>query len=179
MNEDDWLPFHSAVREIKRSLRMSQGAAQAKLRELCASGWVRSQKEPYSFDGLQPQGEGPPVLIEPSEWRQREIDLMTDSDGCNYWVNVSKTDLEHWLNQQTTQPTAGGKQSRIIRLLAVMYPAGVPNRGDCPRQPLTAELVERDPSLKPLDLKTLKTAIEFYNRHCETLGNAGNTNVSD
>lgn len=38
MKEDDWLPFHSAVREIKRSLRTSPGAAQAKLRELCAAG---------------------------------------------------------------------------------------------------------------------------------------------
>ena len=143
---------------------MSPGAAQAKLRELCASGWVRSQKEPYSFVARQPQGEGPPVLIEPSEWRRREIDVMTDSDGCKYWVDVSKIDLEHWLNQQPTEPTAGGKQSRIIRLLKEMFPAGVPNRADHPREPLRAELVKRDPSLKPLDLKTLKTAIEIYNR---------------
>jgi hypothetical protein len=172
MNEEDWLPFHSAVREIKRCLRMSPGAAQAKLRELCASGSVRSQKEPYSFVARQPQGEGPPVLIEPSEWRQREIDLMTDSDGCKYWVDVSKTDLEHWLSQ----PTSGGKQSRVSRLLAEMFPDGVPNRADCPREPLKAELVKRDPSLKPLDLKTLKTAIDTYNRQ---LGNARNTSVSD
>jgi hypothetical protein len=176
MTEDDWLPFHSAVREVERSLRTSPGAAQAKLRELCASGAVRSQKEPHSFVAGQPQGEGPPARIEPSEWRQREIDLMTDSDGCKYWVDVSKTDLEHWLNQQFTQPTAGGKQSRIIRLLAEMFPTGVPHRADCPREPLKATLVERDPSLKPLDLKTLKTAIEIYN---QVVGNARNASVSD
>ena len=121
------------------------------------------------------QGEGPPVRIEPSEWRQREIDLMTDSDGCKYWVDVSKIDLEHWLNQQT-RSTAGGKQSRLVRLLAEMFPAGVPNRDDCPREPLRAELLKRNPSLKPLDLKTLKTAIETCNR---VVGNARNTSVSD
>jgi hypothetical protein len=37
-----------------------------------------------------------------------------------------------------------------------MYPAGVPDRADCPRWPLRAALVKRDASLKPLDLKTLK-----------------------
>ena len=93
------------LRQIKRSLRMSPGGAQAKLRELCASGSVRSQKEPYSFVSRQPEGEGPPVVIEPSEWRQREIDLMTDSDDCKYWVGVSKTDLEHWLNSATKSNT--------------------------------------------------------------------------
>ena len=178
MTTDDWLDFLEAASNIERSLRISPGAAQSKLREICASGVVRSRKEPYSFVARQPQGEGPPVRIEPSEWRQREIDVMTDSDGCKYWVDVSKIDLEHWLNRQT-QPTVGGKQSRIIRLLADMFPSGVPNRGDCPRQPLTAELIKRDPSLSPLDPKTLKTAIEFYNRHWETLGNARNTSVSD
>jgi hypothetical protein len=177
MNKEDWLSFYEAVRQFERSLGMSTGAAQAKLRELCASGTVRSQKEPYLLVARQPQGEGPPVYIEPSEWRQREIDVMTDSDGCKYWVDVSKIDLEYWLNQQLTQSTAGGKQPRIIRQLKEMFPAGVPNRADYPRQPLTAELIKRDPSLAPLDPKTLKTAIEAYNRQQQ--GNARNTSVSD
>ena len=50
--------------------------------------------------GRLPQGEGPPEVIEPSEWRQREIDLMTDADGCNYFVNVSNADLEHCLRRK-------------------------------------------------------------------------------
>jgi len=175
MTTDDWLDFLEAASNIERSLRISPGAAQSKLREICASGVVRSRKEPYSFVARQPQGEGPPVRIEPSEWQQREIDVMTDSDGCKYWVDVSKIDLEHWLNQQT-RSTAGGKQSRLVRLLAEMFPAGVPNRDDCPREPLRAELLKRNPSLKPLDLKTLKTAIETCNR---VVGNARNTSVSD
>jgi hypothetical protein len=57
-----------------------------------------------------------------------------------------------------------------------MFPAGVPNRADCPRWPLRATLLKRDASLKPLDLKTLKTAIDAFNRQ---LGNARNTSVSD
>ena len=72
-DEEEWLDFHEAANEIKRSLRMSPGAAQARLREICASGGVRSQKEPYSFAARQPQGEGPPVRIEPSEWRQLRL----------------------------------------------------------------------------------------------------------
>src|SRR5262249_26074124 len=88
MNEEDWLTFYEAARKIKRGLRMSPGAAQAKLRELCASGSVRSRKEPYSFVAGQPQGEGPPVLIEPSEWRQREIDVMTDRQSARFGTPV-------------------------------------------------------------------------------------------
>ena len=120
--------------------------------------------------------EAPPEPIKPSDWTQREVDLECDADGCKYFVDVDENDFRYWLNQQLTHPTAGGKQSRLVRLLAEMFPAGVPNRADCPREPLKAELLKRDPSLKPLDLKTLKTAIETCNR---VVGNARNTSVSD
>jgi hypothetical protein len=82
---------------------------------------------------------------------------------------VSNIDFYNWLDQH--QPVSGGKQSRIARLLAELFPTGVPHRGDCPREPLKAQLIARDPSLNPLDLKTLKTAIDAYNRQ---LGNARN-----
>jgi len=91
----------------------------------------------------------------------------------NFGVYLNNDDCERWLNKlkPEAQPaTAGGKQSRIIRLLKEMFPTGVPSRDDCPRQPLTAELVKRDGSLSPLDPKTLKTAIDAYNRQ---RGNAG------
>ena len=90
-----------------------------------------------------------------------------------FGVYVNKNDCKRWLHKlkpKAEPATAGGKQSRIIRLLKEMFPKGVPSRDDCPRQPLTAELVKRDPSLKPLDPKTLKTAIDAYNRQ---LGSAG------
>jgi hypothetical protein len=106
----------------------------------------------------------------------REVDVDLTAPYGFIDVGVSRTDFDYWLNQQPTRPTAGGKQSRLARLLAEMFPAGVPARADCPREPLRATLLKRDPSLTPLDLKTLKTAIEAYNRQ---LGNARNTSVSD
>jgi hypothetical protein len=94
-----------------------------------------------------------------------------------FGVYVNKDDCKRWLHKLkpkapvAAEPaTAGGKQSRIIRLLKEMFPTGVPSRNDCPRQPLTAELIKRDGSLSPLDPKTLKTAIDAYNRQ---QGNAG------
>ena len=144
------------------------------LRVACASGDVRSQRQPYNpATGID---EGPPEPIKPSDWTRDQLDLVRDADGCEYFVDVDEDDFRYWLNRQSTQPTAGGKQSRLVRLLAEMFPAGVPNRADCPREPLKAELIKRDASLKPLDLKTLKTAIETCNR---VLGNARNTSVSD
>ena len=131
MKEDDWLDFHEAAREVERRFRMSPGAAQAKLRELCASGAVRSWKEPYSFVACQPQGEGPPVHIEPSEWRQREIDVMTDRDGCKYWVDVSKIDLEHSLNRAVKSDVQKKRGSRKLdlakRAIKHLWPDGVPD----------------------------------------------------
>ena len=104
---DDRLAFLFAAQEIARTLGMTPGAAQAKLRELCKSGEVRAWQEPYSMVGGEPHGEGPPQLIEPSEWRQHEIDVMTDSDGCKYFVNVSKVDLGGWLKAKQVKPRAG------------------------------------------------------------------------
>jgi hypothetical protein len=58
----------------------------------------------------------------------------------------------------------GGKQSRIRKLLGEMFQnKRVPDRSDCPRNALKADLLKRDPSLKPLNLTTLKTAIDTYN----------------
>jgi hypothetical protein len=177
MIEHHWLNFYFAAKEIEQRLSVSGGVAKRMLRVACASGDVRSQRQPCNpTTGID---EGPPEPIKPSDWTRDQLDLVRDADGCKYFVDVDEDDFRYWLNQQPTQPTAGGKQSRIIRLLAEMFPSGVPNRDDCPRQPLTAELIKRDPTLSPLDPKTLKTAIDFYNRHWETLGNARNTSVSD
>src|SRR3974377_508849 len=116
MKADDWLDFQEAAPQGASRVRMSPGAAQAKRRELCGSGSVRSWKEPYSFVAHQPQGEGPPVHIEPSEWRQREIDVMTDRDGCKYWVDVSKIDLEHSLNRAVKSDVQKKRGSRKLDL---------------------------------------------------------------
>ena len=89
--------------------------------------------------------------------------------------HISSNDLRRWLQDKLTRKT-GGKQPRIIKLLRRMFPDGVPDREYRPRKMLKAELVKRDPTLHPLDPKTLATAIDAYNRQ---LGNARNTSVSD
>jgi len=153
-----WLNFDRAINELADKLAIPPSAAQAQLCKLCASGQIRT----VGTDGneeLKP--------IPPSQWRDEDEPAI---------ISVSNIDFYNWLNRQPTHPTAGGKQSRLVRLLAEMFPAGVPNRADCPREPLKAELLKRDPSLKPLDLKTLKTAIETCNR---VVGNARNASVSD
>jgi hypothetical protein len=161
----EWLYFHEAVNEIKHQLRVSPGEAQVKLRQLCASGKIRSQKEPYSIINGRWQDEGPPEGIEPSEWRDHEIDMMTDSDGCKYFVRVSKEDFWHQFPPSKEQTPAVGKQPRILKLLADKFGnSRVPDRGLCPRKVLKADLLKLDPTLNPLNLTTLKTAIETHNR---------------
>jgi hypothetical protein len=158
-----WLIFDRAVIELGDKLAIPPSAAQAQLHKLCAGGEVRAIG---SNDPDDPDGEG--GHIPPSQWSEGDLPRQE--------VLVSNIDFYNWLNRQLTQSIAGGKQSRIVRLLVEMYPTGVPNRADCPREGLKATLLERDPTLTPLDLKTLKTAIDAYNR---ALGNARNTSVSD
>src|SRR5262249_8686067 len=139
MYDRDQLAFFFGAQEIERSLDMTPGAAQAKLRKLCSSGKVRSWRKPYSMLNGEPQGE----CIEPSEWRRREIDLMTDSDGCSYFVDVSKTDLLGWLKAKQ-RPQRGGKQPRILKHLSTIFPnKRVPDPSDYSRKALRADLVER------------------------------------
>jgi hypothetical protein len=95
------------------------------------------------------------------------------------YTDISRNDLRRWLQEKLTRET-GGKQSRIAKQLAEMFPERVPNRTNYPRQALTAELIKRDHSLHPLNLKTLARAIETHNRQVSNrqLGNARNTGVS-
>jgi hypothetical protein len=167
--ELEQLSFFTAVQEIRGHRGMTIGMAQRALRELCASGLVRSWKQPYSMVRGEPQGEGPPEPIEPVEWQTRQIDLMRAADGCSYWVEVSVSDLRGWLNQQPVRKgqrarkKALGKRPRIKLMLAERFPKGVPDPGYCNRQVLAKELCEIDPTLNPLDPDTLKTAIDEHN----------------
>jgi hypothetical protein len=111
-SEEPWLSFYTAALETEQRLRLSRGAAQKKLREACASGDPRSQKQPYSMVNCQPQDEGPWERIEPSEWRVHEIDLMTDEHGCNYFVDVSEDDFGRWLNEQPAPQDHGEASPR-------------------------------------------------------------------
>jgi hypothetical protein len=166
---EDWVYFHWAASEISDKLDIRPRSAKAQLRKLCASGEIRAISSDES-DLLEE-----PEPIPPSRWRDEDI-----AASWRLLIAVSRNDLRNWLSHQSIS-AEGGKQSRITRLLAEMYPTGVPNRGDCPRQHLTAELIKRDPSLTPLDPKTLRTAIKAYNRQAynRQQGNARNTTVSD
>jgi hypothetical protein len=163
--DDDWLNFHFAAEEIRTKLAVSRGKAQLILRQLCASGEIRSQKQPHTtlphHEFLR--GEGPPEMIEPREWREHEIDAMTDDVGCKYAVDVSKSDFQHWLDTPKAAKAKVGKQPLIMKYLAEMFPnERVPDPAYYPRDRLRAELLERDPSLTPLDMKTLKRAIKKH-----------------
>ena len=56
-----------------------------------------------------------------------------------------------------------GKRPRIKALLAQFYPNGVPDPGLCNRQELQGRILKADPTVGPMDFKTLKTAIDEYN----------------
>jgi hypothetical protein len=167
----DWLHFRLAVGEIMECLGVSAGAAQTMLRDACASGEVRSQREPYN--PVTGQGQAPPELIKPSEWAKDQVDLVIDADGCGYFVDVEEDDFRHWLDQQKLLPQdpplkskpkrpqpARGKVPLIIDYLKEMFPDGVPDPAHCPRKELLADLRAKDPRLRSLDDATLKRAID-------------------
>ena len=58
---------------------------------------------------------------------------MTDSDGCKYFVDVSKTDLLAWLgsNRKAVGKKAkpAGKRPRDVAIQAIdeLYPKGIPD----------------------------------------------------
>jgi hypothetical protein len=168
MNEPGWLTFYTGAREIEQRLGVNQPEAQAKLRRACVEQKIRSMKAPYEL--IHNLREVLPfefwTRVAPSEWGEREVDYDgPDADGCAIKVMINETDLRDWLNKQQPEPAkkAVGKQPRIKRLLALMYPTGVPDPGFYSRTALKADLLKRDPSLAPLDEATLKSAIEAYN----------------
>jgi hypothetical protein len=189
-NNEDWLIFSEAVREIVATVGLSRGVAERTLRVLCSSGDVRSICCDEDFDEK-------PTIIEPEKWRETgELDLhgvvvsrvkwtersrtavksWPEGEGkldCEQrWhdtVLVSEADLRHWLKTQTKQATtepkkkALGKRPKIKVHLANLFPDGVPDPAYCNRKELIRELLKIDPGLKPLDDDTLKTAIDEYN----------------
>ena len=76
--------------------------------------------------------------------------------------DVVDIDFAKWLTAKLERKP-GGKQPRIIKLLAAKFPFGVPKPGLCPRKSLISELLKLDPSLKTIDEATLKKAIGAYN----------------
>jgi hypothetical protein len=172
---EHWVHFHEAAQEAAKRLEISIGSAERRLREQCASGDVRSIR--YTLT----QGNDflkHPCRIKPSEW-QDQLDVVADLESDELqetyaWIDVSQDDVVYWITEEllaagklteAPKPAAarGGKVPRIMIHLEELFPKGVPVPALCPRKELQGSLVKKDKSLAPLDLATLKTAIDEYN----------------
>jgi hypothetical protein len=175
MKSRSWLNLVDAVRAVRDARGVSDGAACTLLRQACESGVVRSRKRPWPE---QPDEPPEPIYdhwslpIPIPDWHGASIDLShgwlipAGGEIMRGDIEINADDLRYWLKSQRAAPNkqkAFGKRPRVIKQLAEMFPGGVPDPGDCPRKDLRAELLKRDPSLKPLDDETLKSSIEEFN----------------
>ena len=131
MTERPWLNFYFAANEIEQRLGVSGGMAMRMLREACASGDVRSQRQPCNpATGID---EGPPEPVKPSDWTQHQVDLECDADGCGYFVDVDEDDFRYWLNGATKnnaqKVTNRGSPKRRLAEQAIkkLWPGGIPS----------------------------------------------------
>jgi hypothetical protein len=92
-------------------------------------------------------------LSAPSWWTNgTDTPTSYNSTGTSNAVTITKV-----------EPRALGKTPRIREYLIEHYSKGVPDPAHCPRKALQRALIEWDPSLSPLDLGTLKKAIDAHN----------------
>ncbi len=180
---EEWVRFDDAADAYANFVEVSTGVAQRLLREQCASGNIRSIR--YTGD---PRGDTPiPVLLKPSEWTTDPyLDFQADyvptfdrvpdpedEDDPGSWgpftyIDVSEDDVVYWIilaKPKLSLPpsTRQGKVPRIKALLTKLHPSGVPDPALCSRKELQGRLLKDDPSLNPLDPKTLKAAIDEFN----------------
>jgi hypothetical protein len=127
---EDWFNFHWIANEIAEQQGISRGVAERTLRELCATGDVRSIK-------ANGQDEKPdePEIIRPREWVEDQVDLTV---GEEIWVFVSAGDIQYWLHKQAEasgRPSKElvppiGRTSRKLRLARIavkhLWPEGPP-----------------------------------------------------
>src|SRR5205823_8856692 len=96
MNEDDWLYFYTAAREVEQRLNVSRAVARKRLREACADQLIISMKAPCD----EPAGQLPFEFwerIAPHDWREREVDYDgPDKDGCKTEVMIYEADFRSW-----------------------------------------------------------------------------------
>ena len=153
--DEDRIDFYFAAQEIERRFGLSPGEAQVKLREFCASGVVRSWKQPYLIEGCYvtrlPEEERERVL--PSEWKIREVDLAPEVDGYGIFVDVSKVDLERQIGRGPNR-----RDAEIIRRLRERQRPGKnigwKAFGDSIRKACDADCVERGFSDETIERKT-------------------------
>src|SRR5262245_28607640 len=89
--DDYWFNFYWIAEIIQEREGVSRGLAERILRELCATGDVRSIR----CDAIEP-GALEPEIIRPSEWVKDQVDLADDFE-----IFVSCGDVQYWLDKQT------------------------------------------------------------------------------
>ena len=131
MTERDWLNFYFAANEIEQRLGVSGGMAMRMLRQACASGDVRSRRQPCNpATGID---EGPHEPVKPSDWTRGEVDLEFDAHGCGYFVDVDEADFRYWLNSATKnnaqKVTNRGSSKRRLAEAAInkLWSGGIPS----------------------------------------------------
>jgi hypothetical protein len=172
MKNRPWLNLIESVRAIRQALGVSGGAACTLLCQACESGVVQSRKRPWPEQPDEPPDQWSPPISK-LDWYGASIDLehgwlilSGDKLPLRADVKINADDLRYWLKSQRPGPRkqkALGKRPRVIAQLATMFSGVVPEPGDCPRKHLRRQLLERDPSLAPLDEETLKKSIEEFN----------------
>ena len=89
---DRWFNFDWVADVITEREGVSRGVAERTLRELCASGDVRSLRyHTITDEGREPE------RIRPSEWVKDQVDLV---DDIFLWIFVSAGDVQYWLDKQ-------------------------------------------------------------------------------
>jgi hypothetical protein len=92
---DCWYGFRWIADVIAEREGVSRGVAERTLRELCATGDVRSIRYHTITDEEQE-----PEIIRPSEWVKDQVDL---ADDILIWIFVSAGDVQYWLDKQATE----------------------------------------------------------------------------
>jgi hypothetical protein len=100
--DDHWFNFYWIAEIIQEREGVSRGVAERTLRELCATGDVRSVR----CDAIEPEAIEPEI-IRPSEWVKDQVDLV--DDGLEIFVSCG--DVQYWLDKQAL---AVGRQSKKI-----------------------------------------------------------------
>ena len=164
-----WLSLVNAVREVRDARQVSDGVAIRFLCQACETGVIQSRQRLWADE----EDEDPPnywMGISPLFWHGATIDLehhwlvLASGKPMRAVVEINAADLRSCLKSNGAPNKQNvGKGPRIIKLLAEMFPGGVPGPGDYPRKVLRADLLKLDPSLKPLDEATLKKRIEEFN----------------
>jgi hypothetical protein len=102
---DGWFNFRWIADVIMEREGVSKGVAQRTLRELCATGDVRSIRYQAVTDEEQE-----PEIIRPNEWVKDQVDLAVDV--CT-WIFVSAGDIQYWLDEQAL---AAGRPVKELNL---------------------------------------------------------------